>query len=299
MSGFEERKRLTFEQAEGAAPLSRQLRPKEISSELRARLWQIIHANFDQNKFLIGGRPEFCDPWESIFYAMHVARHHRMADEFETDYYDLAMETKEVFKKGDYVAVFGWIQWVLRRQDVPESLSKGINYVLEAARAAYRVLDGDTIVPVGSDTERQTLERTFADLATTELHGARAHLRKAAEEATAGHYADCVRESIHAVESVVRVLEPDGEFSRALTKLESKVAIHGAMKAGFKSLYGFTSDENGIRHPLLEKSTADVDEADALFMIGACAAFVSYLINKARTAGLLEGDDGGPGLTAA
>ena len=27
------------------------------------------------------------------------------------------------------------------------------------------------------------------------------------------------------------------------------------------------------------------DEADALFMIGACAAFVSYLLNKARTNG--------------
>jgi hypothetical protein len=59
------------------------------------------------------------------------------------------------------------------------------------------------------------------------------------------------------------------------------------MKAGFKNLYGFTSDESGIRHPLLEKGTARVDEIDALFMIGACAAFVSYLINKARAAGLL------------
>jgi len=31
-----------------------------------------------------------------------------------------------------------------------------------------------------------------------------------------------------------------------------------------------------------------VDEYDALFMIGACAAFVSYVINKARGTGLLE-----------
>jgi hypothetical protein len=31
----------------------------------------------------------------------------------------------------------------------------------------------------------------------------------------------------------------------------------------------------------------DVDEADALFMIGACSAFISYLINKARLVGLL------------
>jgi hypothetical protein len=60
------------------------------------------------------------------------------------------------------------------------------------------------------------------------------------------------------------------------------------MKEGFVKLYGFTSDQNGIRHPLLEKGEANVDETDALFMIGACAAFVSYLINKSRAAGLLQ-----------
>ena len=90
-----------------------------------------------------------------------------------------------------------------------------------------------------------------------------------------------------AVESVVIVLEPSGDFSKALAKLESKVKIHGALKRGFSSIYGFTSDQEGIRHALLEAGAPAVDETDSLFMIGACAAFVSYLINKSRNAGLL------------
>lgn len=57
------------------------------------------------------------------------------------------------------------------------------------------------------------------------------------------------------------------------------------MKKGFLALYGFTSDEQGIRHPLLDKNAAQVEETDALLMIEACAAFVSYLINRTR-----EGD---------
>jgi hypothetical protein len=69
--------------------------------------------------------------------------------------------------------------------------------------------------------------------------------------------------------------------------LEAKTNIHGALKRGFTAIYGFTSDEQGIRHPLLEKEAPDVDEADALFMIGACSAFISYLINKSRDVGLL------------
>jgi hypothetical protein len=52
------------------------------------------------------------------------------------------------------------------------------------------------------------------------------------------------------------------------------------------SLYAYTSDEKGIRHALIDDSAAKVDETDALFMFGACAAFVSYLIGKARVNGL-------------
>jgi hypothetical protein len=47
-----------------------------------------------------------------------------------------------------------------------------------------------------------------------------------------------------------------------------------------------TSDEDGISHALVDDGTAKVDETDALLMIDACAAFVSYLINKARSAGI-------------
>jgi hypothetical protein len=67
----------------------------------------------------------------------------------------------------------------------------------------------------------------------SKLHGAREHLAKAASELSAGHFAGSVRESINAVESVVRVLEPDGDFGKALSKLEKKVNIHGGLKAGF------------------------------------------------------------------
>jgi hypothetical protein len=141
---------------------------------------------------------------------------------------------------------------------------------------------------VGSEAERQTIERAFLDLNSVEFQGARAHLRKAAERLTEGKYADSVRESVNAVEATARVLGPSDALKSALTQLEKSVKIHPALKHGFGNLYGYTRDEEGIRHPRLDDGTANVDETDALFMIGACAAFVSYLINKARAAGLLS-----------
>jgi len=149
------------------------------------------------------------------------------------------------------------------------------------------VIDNEVLCPIGSETDARSITKAFADLKQAGLAGSREHLRSAAAELTAGNFAGTVRESIHAVESAVRVLEPSGDFSKALSKLEQKTNIHGALKKGFLSLYGFSSDEQGIRHPLLDKEAPSVDEADAMFMIGACSAFLSYLINKSRAAGLL------------
>lgn len=282
------RKRVTFEQAEGAEPLPSQLKLREVSQELRAVLWRVVYDSFEKHKeyeYMSGAHIK--DPWRWALRGLHVYRDHKMADDFRTSFEKHVEQARIVFENGNYLAIFGWLQAVMR-QGAPYNFAEQIDSALKYCRAPYRVLDARTIVPVGSDAELATLERAFADLAASEFHGARAHLRKAAELLTEGKWPDSVRESIHAVESVARVLEPSGEFSKAIAKLERTAKIHGAMKAGFGSLYGYTSDEKGIRHPLLDDGNAGVDEHDALFMIGACASFVSYLINKAMAAGLLS-----------
>jgi hypothetical protein len=194
---------------------------------------------------------------------------------------------KPLIWAGDYVQVLGFLQMVIRHSNCPRYFADMVNACLEQGHVAYRVVDR-TIVPIGSEAEIEAIKRAFVDLAKTEFGGAREHLRKAGEELTAGHYADSVRESIHAVESVARVLEPNADLSNALAELEKSASMHPAMKKAFLALYGYTSDEQGIRHALLEAGAPAVDETDALFMIGACAAFVSYMINKARSASSIE-----------
>jgi hypothetical protein len=285
---LEDRKRLTFEQAEGVEPLPSQLKLKELSPGIRATLWagllESLREATDTDAY---GHMYVDAPWCTILKDYHIYHEHLLADEFSADYKDLASKLKVLCATGGYVQVFGFFQFVIRHRLCPfEFAGAVVERALRFGHAAYRVVD-KTIFPIGSEAEGETTRRAFADLAATEFYGARRHLRGAADELTNGNNPGSIRESIHAVESVVRVLEPKGDFAKALAKLNGKVPIHSAMKAGFGSLYGFTSDENGIRHPLLLESKANVDETDALFMIGACAAFVSYLINKARAAGLL------------
>lgn len=205
-----------------------------------------------------------------------------MADDFRWEPKQHVAQLRRVIEKGTYFEVFDLVQWLLKDAGCPINPSH-IRGALEKARAAYRLLDdGETIVPITTEQEAQALNRAFADLATQEFDGARSHLREAARLLTSGIPADSIRESIHAVESVARAIGGTDKLSGALQALRTQGSLHPALEKAFGSLYGYASDEQGIRHPLIDAGAAAVDETDAIFMIGACASFVSYMISKRR-----------------
>ena len=120
------------------------------------------------------------------------------------------------------------------------------------------------------------------------MDGSATHLRQAAEHINAGQYADSIADSIHAVESVARTIDPGSgkTLGPALRSLErAGVLKHPALREAFEKLYGYTNDEEGVRHALLEKGSADVGLDEAVFMFGACASFAAYLTGKHRQAG--------------
>ena len=81
---------------------------------------------------------------------------------------------------------------------------------------------------------------------------------------------------------MARQLAPRAEktLKPALASLEKRGALHPALKEAFGTLYGYTSNEQGIRHSLLHRSDANVGMDEAVFMLGACASFASYLWRK-------------------
>jgi len=53
---------------------------------------------------------------------------------------------------------------------------------------------------------------------------------------------------------------------------------------GYNKIYGWTSDEGGIRHALSDKGDVEITLADARYMLVSCSAFVNYLISNAENA---------------
>lgn len=66
----------------------------------------------------------------------------------------------------------------------------------------------------------------------------------------------------------------------ALTSLECHVLLHPVLKNAFGALYAYTSNKQGDRHALLNRTDAQVGQDEAVFMLGACASFASHLSRK-------------------
>jgi len=232
------------------------------------------------------GSRTFQAPWGLILGDKHTYRDHRLDQFPPAGVVETALRNEVA--KAQYDRLYGLIEYLLRHPATPAYFRESVERALTAARAPYRVLDGDTLLPLVSDEAAQAVRGAVEQSASARLDGARQHLKNSASLLGAGQWAASVRESIHAVESVALVLSPGSDtLGPALKALEEKMELHEALKRGFSAIYGFTSDESGIRHALLEKGDADVDETDALFMLSACAAFVSYLIGKGKDAGLV------------
>ncbi len=286
-----DRTKLTFSQAEGIDPLPQPAALGELPGEARTDLWNITYESFIGEPWEWGKEGRLLgSSWSDILYDYHTSPPSQPADEFSPYWNDHCIKTKSLFLNGDYNRVFDFLQFVLRHASVPTKFFRSVAVVLEKRMCAYTVVeDGANIVPIALPEQRESIQEAFRVLKSGPFEGARSHLRKSAECINNGALAESVRESIHAVESVARCLDAGAATSLkpALDALAQKVDLHGAFKKGIENFYGYTNDEDGIRHALLEER-ANVDTEEAVFMFGACTSFAAYLVNKARKAGLLK-----------
>ena len=61
----------------------------------------------------------------------------------------------------------------------------------------------------------------------------------------------------------------------ALKSIEKAGHLHPSLKEGFLKLYGYTSNEQGIRHAMLDEP--NITAADARYFLISCSSFVNYL----------------------
>ena len=269
---------LTFSQAHGYEELPQPLKLEELSREARTRLWSSLFRFVSlRSKYYLS------KDWETVFVSLHVKFFALPLDEFENTTHEFVKAYKPVFMDGPFNRVFDLLLAIVRHPQCPPLFSASVSLTFRECHLAY-VLDvgpPPAIFPAATQEEGAAVLHSIANLSSAGLAGAVSHLRHASDCINQGDFPGAVRESINAVESTARKIAPDAKtLEPALWSLEKAKALHPALKQAFSKLYGYTSDEQGIRHALIDNPQANVGQDEAIFMFGACASFSSYLARK-------------------
>lgn len=171
-----------------------------------------------------------------------------------------------------------WIATHTTSTSFVHEIYNGFNQLFEKEYVGYRFIAGE-IVPITDKSESAEIEQACL----IPFDGARTQLQKALgflSDREHPDYKNCVKESISAVESVCKVIS--GNEKAALKDaindlIANGMNIHGSLKSAILALYGYASDEGGIRHAEREtESTVTFEEAK--FMMVTCSAIVNYLV---------------------
>lgn len=159
-----------------------------------------------------------------------------------------------------------------------QKLELAFNLILEREHSGYRFIAG-VLAPISNPAEATEISVALELTERVGFGGAHKHIQTALGlygKRPDPDYRNSIKESISAVESIARVLGKQNSkgLADALAELDKRTPIHGALKAGFVQLYGYTSNEDGVRHAILDEPQIGFDEAK--FMLVSCSAFVNY-----------------------
>ncbi len=191
---------------------------------------------------------------------------------------------RETVRKDDYDAVFSVLEYMAREfYELSQhrlKMQKYYNALFEKEYVGYRFVDWK-IVEITDENEIAAIEEGISG----PYDVVNIHISKAItllSDRDKPDYENSIKESISAVEALCEVITgvkgKEATLSKLLKKLEEDgVVIHSAMKSAFLTLYGYTSDANGIRHAGNIGGPSSTFE-EAKFMLVSCSAFVNYLI---------------------
>ena len=278
-----------FSKRQGLEPDAKPLQMTDIDSELRSSLWNCVQvAYWDNHQRSTASRSVRRSNLGTLFTALWTSFFKRPLDTMPSNFVDAKRVLRDYFFECPWNRVYDFIEFAAARG--PEKYSQTFrnicNVMLGRENSAFRFVGG-RVTQMTDETEIGAIEEALAT--TAGVSGVRQHLVQALKlmaDRDSPDYRNSMKESISAVEAMCRLLTGDQNASLgdALALLERGGTIHGALKSAYGSLYGYTSDADGIRHALLRET--ELTLVDAKFMLVACAGFVNYLLGKAGEKGL-------------
>lgn len=267
-----------FSERIGVTKKPEQLELNSMSDALRVTLWNLLATNLDGY-------------WRRTLRIIYFHVVKKPVDDSREEDWECQVQFREEFFSCEWYMAYDIVEYIAKHYatirrctdyDDETRFIRTLNVLLQREFSAYRIVGGE-LTPITNAEEISSIEAALGS--PSRFGGAKEHIRKALSllaKKPNPDYENSIKESISAVESICKVLSgsESGGIEKALSELEKNAYIHPAMKSAFCKLYGYTSDEEGIRHAILEGQ--NVGFAEAQFMLVICSAFINFVIEKSR-----------------
>lgn len=261
----------TFSQRYGY--VAKPMQHESMTIELRNRIWNIYkgEVSTDYFKYRENYLEEILDHFGLLYEVI----------ENGTDVNTNLKRLRKWYEAAEWYEVYDFIEVYLNYLTGAELIDARdcFNIILQQENAGYRI-SGTCVIPITSGEELACVEKAQS----SPYYNVNTHIKKATElfsNRPTPDYENSIKESISAVEALCCIIVDNKKatLGQALKKIEDQgITIHPAFISGISSLYGYASDEGGIRHGSIDFTGANSE--DAKYMLVSCSAFVNYLIEK-------------------
>jgi hypothetical protein len=280
---------MSFSQRIGEKPVKEIVQLRSMDDDLRNSLWNIFYMVYVSGEISADYFNHYVlnEKRNNLYRSIWLNLFKLPLDDIPYRLEDTDREFRRRFLKSEWFNIYEFIEHIIQFDDSQdgEHFSKLCNHVLEKELSGYRIIDG-IVAPITNTEELNEIEDVLDHIT---LSGVNEHIKAALSmlsDKENPDYRNSIKESISAVESIAKRISgnPKSDLAAALKQLDSKIDIHKALRSGFASIYGYTSDQGGIRHALHDLPTCDFE--DAKYMLVSCSAFINYLIVKSSKAGI-------------
>ena len=264
-----------FSQRKGFKPVTEVIQIDSMNSELRNSLWNTLDVEIWSNDFIQRyGRYGIGTFSKALWFNFFK----KPIDSRPIGNVHILKEIRGHFFDSEWYEVYDFLEFVVGyyQPHTKQSLAEVLNLILERELSGYRLVSGH-LTDITNAQEIEMLETALED---SQFAGVDVHLQQALDlyaKRKNPDYRNSIKESISAVESMAKIVskKPRAKLSDALKAIEKNGLLHKSLKDGFLKLYGYTSDADGIRHAIMEKS--ELTPADARYFLLSCTSFVNYL----------------------
>ncbi len=274
-----------FSERLGFVEVNNELQIESMNDDLRNSLWNFLSEIFDNY-----------DVFNQLINFATVNFFKLPIDEIP--WREERLWFKSIYDECEWFEIYNLLECILNNienifgyslgEGLLESFYNKANEILERELSAYRFMDG-LFTPITNEYEMVSIKETKNYSSIHEkLKGVNEHIKMAQAKLSLkpeADYRNSIKESISAVESLIRKISGKSNLSEGLRFLKTKFKLHSCLQLGFEKLYNYSSDENGIRHAI--HGDRDIGFDEAKYMLVSCSAFINYLIPKANEHNLL------------